>query len=93
MTTNNQVRVSKLIGSTVYNDQHQNIGSIDELLLDQNHQVANAVLSVGGFLGVGSKLVEVPYQNLHIANNTITMPDATQDDLKKMPTYTFNGAS
>lgn len=89
MTRDQQIRASKLIGSAVYNEQHQNIGSIDDLLLGQNHDVTNVVLSVGGFLGVGSKLVEVPYQNLHVANNMIVMPGASQAALKKMPTYDF----
>jgi sporulation protein YlmC with PRC-barrel domain len=91
-TSDDQIRASKLIGSSVYNDQHQTVGSIDELLMDQNHNVTSAVLSVGGFLGVGSKLVKVPYKNLHIANNTVVMPGASKNELQKMPSYEFNGA-
>jgi sporulation protein YlmC with PRC-barrel domain len=92
MTSDQQIRASKLIGSTVYNDQHQKIGSIDDLLLNQRHDVSSAVLSVGGFLGLGSKLVKVPYQDLHVANKTIVMSGASRDELKKMPTYNPNGA-
>jgi sporulation protein YlmC with PRC-barrel domain len=93
LTSDDQIRASKLIGSSVYNDQNQSVGSIDELLMDNHHNVTAAVLSVGGFLGVGSKLVKVPYQNLHVANNTVVLPGATKDDLQKMPSYEFHGAS
>ena len=93
LTSDDQIRASKLIGSSVYNDQDQSVGSIDELLMDNHHNVTSAVLSVGGFLGVGSKLVKVPYQNLHVANNTVVLPGASKDELKKMPSYEFHGAS
>jgi sporulation protein YlmC with PRC-barrel domain len=92
MTADQQLRASKLIGSSVYNEQHEKIGSVDELLLDQNHDVTSAVLSVGGFLGLGSKLVKVPYQSLHVANDTIVMSGASRDQLKSMPTYDFSKA-
>ena len=93
MTADQKLRASKLIGSSVYNDQNQKIGSIDELLVDQNHDITSAVLSVGGFLGMGSKLVKVPYQTLHVANDKIVMAGASKDELKGMPTYSFDGAS
>ena|ERR1700761_6262680 len=93
MTSDDQIRASKLIGSSVYNDQKQSVGSIDELLMDNHHNVTSAVLSVGGFLGVGSKLVKVPYKNLHVANNTVILPGASKDELQKMPSYEFHGAS
>jgi sporulation protein YlmC with PRC-barrel domain len=93
LTSDDQIRASKLIGSSVYNDQKQSVGSIDELLMDSHHNVTSAVLSVGGFLGVGSKLVKVPYKNLHVANNTVILPGASKDELQKMPSYEFRAAS
>jgi sporulation protein YlmC with PRC-barrel domain len=91
ITADQQVRASKLIGSSVYNDQKQKIGSIDELLVGQNHDVDSAVLSVGGFLGMGSKLVKVPYKELRVSGNEIVMTGATKDQLKQMPDYKFSG--
>jgi sporulation protein YlmC with PRC-barrel domain len=90
LTADQHLRTSKLLGSSVYNDQKQKIGSIDELLLDQNHNITTAVLSVGGFLGIGSKLVTVPYSNLNITNDSIVLPGASKDQLTKMPSYKFD---
>jgi sporulation protein YlmC with PRC-barrel domain len=87
------MRASKLIGSSVYNDQKQKIGSVDELLVDQNHAVTSVVLSVGGFLGIGSKLVKVPYNELHVAGDEIVMSGATKDQLTQMPSYQFTNAT
>lgn len=62
--SHNDWRASKLDGATVYNDQGTSIGTIDDMLLDSKGKVSNVVLSVGGFLGVGSKYVEVPFSKL-----------------------------
>jgi len=55
-TIDQMTRASKIIGATVYNDQDQSVGSVDELLIDNGRGVNGVVLSVGGFLGLNSKL-------------------------------------
>jgi hypothetical protein len=52
------------------------------------------VASVGGFLGIGNKLVEVDYNRLRFdENNKVVLPNATKDDLNKMPGFTYRTAS
>lgn len=92
-TADHQLRVSKVVGSSVYNDQNQSIGSIDDLLMsDRDHKAATAVISVGGFLGMGSKLVSVPFDQLKIENDKIVMPGATKASLEGMPEYHYTNA-
>jgi sporulation protein YlmC with PRC-barrel domain len=91
LTADRHVRAGRLIGSAVYNDRKEKIGSVDELLLDEHHEVTSAILSVGGFLGTGSKLVKVPYGDLHVAGDAIVMPGATRNALTQMPTYEYAG--
>lgn len=90
MTSDDQVRVGKVIGATVYNDKDQSIGSIDDVLMSHDNKANTAVISVGGFLGMGSKLVSVPFDKLKIEKDKIMMPGATQDALKGMPEYKYN---
>jgi sporulation protein YlmC with PRC-barrel domain len=90
MTAGKDVRASKVIGASVYNDHDQKIGTVDELLMDPNHDVTQAVLSVGGFLGVDSKLVAVKIDRLSVKPDRIVMAGATKDGLTQMPTYTFS---
>ncbi len=59
-----QWRSSNLVGANVFNNAGQTIGTIDNLLVTTNGNVSHAIISVGGFLGVGSKLVEVPFHRL-----------------------------
>ena len=54
-----------LIGNDVYNHKDEDLGDIKEIMLDmRNGTVAYAVLSFGGFLGVGEKLFAVPWNAL-----------------------------
>jgi sporulation protein YlmC with PRC-barrel domain len=64
-------RTSKVVGLNVYNDQNQSIGSINDLLMDKGGNVKAAVISVGGFLGVGSHLVAIPYEKVKFVNEPV----------------------
>jgi sporulation protein YlmC with PRC-barrel domain len=65
--THDDWRASGLVGATVYNDQGDSIGTVNDLLLSSDGTIQNAVISVGGFLGIGSKLVAVPFKNIKFA--------------------------
>ena len=88
-------RISKLIGSAVYNDQNEKIGSLDDLIMKDGNRIVMGVVSVGGFLGIGNKLVAVPYDQLHLDSDKdqtkVTMPGATKDALNAMPTFSYSG--
>lgn len=62
--TNGDWRSSELVGATVYNDNGNSVGTINDLLVSSDGTISNAILSVGGFLGIGTKLVEVPFNKL-----------------------------
>lgn len=54
-----------LIGNDVYNQNEEDLGDIKEIMLDMSSgEVCYAVLSYGGFLGVGEKLFAVPWSSL-----------------------------
>ena len=58
---------SELVSSEVYNMQKETIGSIDRILVNsESGQVEHAVVSVGGFLGIGDRLVAVPWSSFDI---------------------------
>lgn len=89
------LRASKLIGSAVYNDQNQKVGSVDDLIVKDDNRIVMAIVSVGGFLGLGNKLVAVPFAQPHLETNKdemkVTMPGASKDALNAMPTFTYGG--
>ena len=49
-------RTSKVVGSTVVNEANETVGAIDDLIVTPGGQAPYAVLSVGGFLGMGTNM-------------------------------------
>jgi sporulation protein YlmC with PRC-barrel domain len=81
-----------LIGSNVFNDKNEKIGTLDDVIADKDKKVLTfAVLQVGGFLGLGSRLVAVPYDSLVIDDKEckVTLPGATKDELKKLSEFNY----
>lgn len=83
-------RTSKVVGSTVVNEANENIGTIDDLIVTPSEKVPFAVLSVGGFLGMGSKLVVVPYSSLQVRDKKMVLPGATKESLKSLPEFKYS---
>lgn len=85
----NGYRASKIIGASVVNSAKEDIGKVDDLLVGRQDKVLYAVISVGGFLGVGSKLVVVPYANLQLTADSMMLPGGTKDALKALPEFKY----
>jgi sporulation protein YlmC with PRC-barrel domain len=90
-------RVSEFMGHAVVNDKNQHIGKIDDFIIghDEGHSLFT-ILEVGGFLGIGSHLVAVPYDSLTIDQNgnkiaKIELPGASKDQLEKLAEFHFGG--
>ncbi len=82
-------RASKVIGSSVTNDANETIGKIDDLLVSSDGKDPFAVLSVGGFLGMGSHLVAVPYDSLKFLDKKFVLPGGTKEGLKMLPEFKY----
>jgi sporulation protein YlmC with PRC-barrel domain len=70
-------RASKLVGVNVYNQANEKIGDINDVILDKSGKVANVVLGVGGFLGMGEHYVAVAYDKLKWVNEPARSTVAT----------------
>ena len=76
---NGEWRTSKLVGAAIFNSNGDNLGTIDDLLTDDSGKISQAVISTGGVLGMGGKLVEVPFDQLKFepsASNNAAPPTA-----------------
>ncbi|MFZ3236382.1 MAG: PRC-barrel domain-containing protein [Stellaceae bacterium] len=81
-----QFRASKMLGSTVYDVQNRDIGSVKDLIIDKDGRVADAVVDVGTFLGMGGKYVAVPLSAIKTDNNRLTL-DMTKEQLQQAQAY------
>jgi len=82
-------RTSKVVGSTVVNEANETVGTIDDLIVTPANKVPYAVLSVGGFLGVGTKYIVVPYSALEFQDKKMMLRGATKASLKELPDYKY----
>jgi sporulation protein YlmC with PRC-barrel domain len=78
-----------LIGEDVYNQNDEELGDIKELMLDmQTGEVAYAVLSFGGIVGIGEKLFAVPWERLSLDTvNKRFLLDVDKETLKNAPGF------
>jgi hypothetical protein len=83
-------RASKLRNAAVYNEANEHIGTIDDIIIGRD-KVLFAILQVGGFLGVGGRLVAVPYQSLNLdgPEGKVILPGASKDELKRLPEFQY----
>jgi hypothetical protein len=83
-------RASKVIGNSVLNDAHETIGKIDDLLVTRDGKEPYVVLSIGGFLGMGTHMVVVRYDGLKFDDNKIVLPGGTKEGLKTLPAFEYS---
>src|SRR5687768_1195973 len=78
-----------LLGNDVYNLQDEDLGDIEEIMLDmETDEVSYAVLSFGGLLGMGDKLFAVPWKALKLdtVNKRFTL-DVAKEKLESAPGF------
>ena len=70
-------RASKVVGLNVYNAQNEDVGSINDLLMDKSGSIKAAVISVGGFLGMGARYVAVPFDKIKFSEQPVASASAS----------------
>jgi sporulation protein YlmC with PRC-barrel domain len=81
---------SELIGTAAVDQAGESVGKISDLILDQENKAIGAVVSIGGFLGIGSKLVGVPWQSVKVETKDgkpVATLSATRETLAKAPEF------
>jgi hypothetical protein len=78
---------------SVYNEQNEMIGSIGSVLPGDGAEISGVVLSLGGFRGIGGKLVEIPDNLIQVVNDRLVIAGTTKGQLMQLPTYQFGSRS
>ena len=80
---------AKIIGDKVVNTEGELLGNIKDLMIDlDDAQIAYAVLSFGGFLGLGDKLFAIPLEALTFGSEDHTVIlDVDKEVLKNAPGF------
>lgn len=82
-------RASQLIGAPVQNEHGERIGKIDDFIVAPDNSLSYAIVSVGGFLGIGDRLVSIPVEQLQDQEGKLILPGATKAALEKLPEFVY----
>jgi sporulation protein YlmC with PRC-barrel domain len=89
MPQSNFLYAKNVLGNRVKNQVGEDLGKIEDLIIDPGtNRIAYAILSFGGFLGVGDKLFPVPLNALMLdtVNKTFTL-NMDKERLKNAPGF------
>ncbi|MDO8954688.1 MAG: PRC-barrel domain-containing protein [Gammaproteobacteria bacterium] len=89
MSVKNFMTASQIIGQNVINSHGEDIGKIKDLVVNiRSDEIAYAVLSFGGFLGMGDKLFAIPFQLMKInPKKDFVVLDMKKSVLEKAPGF------
>jgi sporulation protein YlmC with PRC-barrel domain len=86
-------RIEDVIGSDVRNAQDEDLGDIEDVVLDpESGNVSYVIVSTGGFFGIGDEDVAVPWEHLHVTPRlgTFVLP-VEQVVLEQAPSSDYDG--
>ncbi|MCX5825064.1 MAG: PRC-barrel domain-containing protein [Deltaproteobacteria bacterium] len=88
----NAFMVEKIIGSQVMNGKGETLGKIGDLVVDiDTGQIVYAVLESGGFLGIGEKLIPIPWESLAtLPSEGIFILNRSKEQMAKAPAFDKN---
>lgn len=89
-------KADDVLGMKVHNPQGENVGKIDEMVVDlEGGAVRYAALSFGGFLGIGDKVFAVPWRQIQFRNDPksrefVAVVNVDKKALEKAPSFDKN---
>ncbi|MET4700457.1 sporulation protein YlmC with PRC-barrel domain [Constrictibacter sp. MBR-5] len=87
----NRMRADQILGRDIVNLRGNEVGDVEDIVMSRDGDALFAVISVGGFLGIGDKDVVVPFSELRMGDdNMILMSQKSEDGLRDMPAYDEN---
>ena len=83
------ISADKVSGTEVYNRKGENLGEVKDVMLDkQSGRVAYAIMSFGGFVGLGRNYYPLPWSTLHYdTKQKGYVVDLDKDVLEGAPNY------
>jgi hypothetical protein len=79
----------QILGHAVFNDQNQNIGAVDDIIIAPDKSVTYAIIGTGGFLGVARHNVAIRVSELEVSGDKLVLPGASKEALKAAPEFEY----
>ena len=82
-------RTSRVVGNSVLDDAGEAVGRVDDLIVTPGGKMPYAVLSVGGFPGVETRIVVESATALDVTGKRLVLLGATRASLTKLPSFAY----
>lgn len=77
----------QIIGKTVFNDQNQKIGVIDDIVIAPDKKISYAIIGAGSFLGVAKHDVAISIDHFEARGEKFVIAGVTKETLKSVPEF------
>jgi hypothetical protein len=78
-----------LLDKKVENEQRENVGEIEDLIIAKDKSVQAVIISTGGFLGMEKHDVAISVDQLQMKDGKFTLMGATKESLKALPAFKY----
>jgi sporulation protein YlmC with PRC-barrel domain len=83
-----------LLDKAVVNDKKERIGKVEDIIITPSKDgtgphASYAIIGVGGFLGMGTKDVVIPLEQIKLQDDKLVLPGASKDALKALPEFKY----
>jgi len=86
-----EVAASDLLSQKVKNSANETVGDINDLSIGSDGKIAAVIIGVGGFLGMGEKNVQLPYEQLTFSRDAngylVVTANITKESLQSAPEW------
>jgi sporulation protein YlmC with PRC-barrel domain len=79
----------QILDKSVYNEQNEKVGEVVDIIVAPDKAISYAIVSVGGFLGMGEHYVTIPFNQLKADDGKFVLRGATKDALKALPPFEY----
>jgi sporulation protein YlmC with PRC-barrel domain len=79
----------QILDKPVYNEQNEKVGEVDDIIVAPDKSISYAIVSVGGFLGLGEHYVAIPFTQFKAGDGKYVLRGATKDALKAIPKFDY----
>lgn len=78
-----------ILGQDLFNELGENIGKIEDLIVDRQRNVSYLIVGVGGFIGRGRHAVAIPASQLQVQGDRIVLAGADRITLSALPPFVY----
>jgi len=79
----------QILGKTVYNQDGEQVGKIDDLIVSPGSTVSTIIIGAGGFVGLHRHQVAIPVAQLAERDGQFVLPGATKAAIKALPPFDY----